>query len=96
MSIGIESYNHYCVLFFLKISPQKPITAEAFDQVTQLPMPEGAHVLKQVCRPVVKIQQALESIEKDLADCEQDENAFAKVIFVAFAMKFNLTYIFWF
>lgn len=43
-------------------------------------MPAGANVLKQVCRPVVKIQQALESIEHDLATVKQGDGALKKVI----------------
>lgn len=62
-----------------EISPPKTLTAAAFDQVTQAKLPPEANPLKQVCRPVVKIQLALESIEHDLSLEENEEQLFSKV-----------------
>lgn len=62
-----------------EISPPKTLTAAALDQVTQAQLPPEATPLKQVCRPVVKIQLALESIEHDLSLEENEEQLFSKV-----------------
>lgn len=62
-----------------EISPPKTPTAAAFVQVAEAQLPPEASVLKQVCRPVVKIQQALESIEHDLSMQENEDQLFSKV-----------------
>lgn len=67
------------VYIALQDSVQAPKAAEAMDQVEQLQLPVEAEILKQVCRPVVKIQQALENIEEELTASENDETMFAKV-----------------
>lgn len=68
------------MLFFaFQDSAQVPKATDALDQVTQLQLPVEAEILKEVCRPVVKIQQALENIEEELTASENDETLFAKV-----------------
>lgn len=47
--------------------------------MTVASLPNEANSLKAVCRPVVKIQQALESIENDLSLEENEEQLFSKV-----------------
>lgn len=48
--------------------------------MTERQLPAEAEVLKQVCRPVVRIQRALENIEQELTASENNEELFAKVI----------------
>lgn len=65
-----------------EISPPKPPTAAAFEQVAKAQLPPEANPLKQICRPVVKIQQALESIEHDLTLEEIHKQQFSKVSYI--------------
>ncbi|KAJ6643187.1 Muscle M-line assembly protein unc-89, partial [Pseudolycoriella hygida] len=50
-----------------------------FEQVSNAALPPEADQLKNVCRPVVKMQQALESIEHDLSLEEGEGSLFSKV-----------------
>lgn len=70
-----------------EVSPPKTPTAAAFEQVAQAHLPPEANPLKQICRPVVKIQQALESIEHDLALEEIGKQQFSKVSIHIFIMQ---------
>lgn len=58
---------------------QETVQTMPFEQVSNATLPPEANPLKNVCRPVVKIQQALESIEHDLSLEENEDQLFSKV-----------------
>ncbi|XP_055846057.1 titin-like [Episyrphus balteatus] len=50
-----------------------------FDAVTDAKLPSEADSLKLICRPVIKIQQALENIENELSMEENEEELYSRV-----------------
>ncbi|GAB0100347.1 muscle M-line assembly protein unc-89 [Sergentomyia squamirostris] len=56
-----------------------PDVVPPFETVSSAELPQEAESLRRICRPVVKIQFALESLEHELAQEENEEKFYAKV-----------------